>query len=255
MRFVKIWPFDGVVKMEAVGSSHPGRVREINEDAYRIELDRGLVVIADGLGGHPFGEVASELAVQAVQRFFSNTLPGLHLLPDLMLPEAVFFAHAALLDAMAEDPQLNGMGTTLLIVWIQPGSNTLRLSHVGDSRAYLLRSGELEQLTEDHTLLMEVIKAGTNSNWSGKELPPAHILVQAVGQGDVLKPSNLKISLNHGDRLLLCTDGLTNELAFEDIHLILSGASSIETACQDLVQAAIQNGGSDNVTVAVLGES
>lgn len=241
--------------MEAVGRSHPGRVRKINEDAYRIDLDRGLVVLADGLGGHPFGEVASELAVQAVLHFFNNTIPKLHPFPDLMLPEAVFFAHATLLDAMAEDPQLNGMGTTLLIVWIQPGSNTLRLSHVGDSRAYLLRSGELEQLTEDHTLLMEVMKAGTSSDWAGMELPPAHFLVQAVGQGDGLKPSNLKMSLKHGDRLLLCTDGLTNELAFEDIQVILSGASSIEAACQHLVQAAIQNGGSDNVTVAVLGES
>jgi len=254
MRFVKIWPVDGVVKMEAVGRSHPGRVRKINEDAFRIDLDRGLVILADGLGGHPFGEVASELAVQAVQRFFSNSISKFHPYPDLILHEAVFFAHAALLDAVDENPELNGMATTLLIAWLQPGSNTLRLSHVGDSRAYLLRNGELEQLTEDHTLLTELMKTRESTNWTETGMPPAHILVQAVGQGETLTPSNLEVSLKRGDRLLLCTDGLTNELAFEDIRAILSRASSLEAACQDLVQNAIQNGGSDNVTVAVLGE-
>lgn len=241
--------------MNAVGRSHPGHVREKNEDAYRIDLDHGLVILADGLGGHPFGEIASELAVQAVQHFFSNTIPEFHPFPDLMLHEAVFFAHASLKDAVEENPKLNGMGTTLLIAWIPPGSNTLRLSHVGDSRAYILRGGRLGQLTEDHTLLMEIMKAGMSTSWTETDMPSAHVLVQAVGQGDILKPSNLKLTLKPGDRLLLCTDGLTNELALEDIQAILSRSSSLEAACRDLEQAALQNGGSDNVTIAVVGES
>lgn len=241
--------------MNAVGCSHPGHVRELNEDSYRIDLDRGLVVVADGLGGHPYGEIASALAVQAVQRFFSNSISEFHRFPDLMLHEAVFFAHATLKDAVCEDPKLNGMGTTLLIAWIPPGSSTLRLSHIGDSRAYLLRGGELKQLTEDHNLLMEAMKAGTSLSWTEADMSSAHVLVQAVGQGDMLKPSNLKMTLSRDDRLLLCTDGLTDELALEDIQTILSGAGSLDAACRDLMQAALHNGASDNVTIAVVGES
>jgi serine/threonine protein phosphatase PrpC len=255
MKFVKIWPVDGVVRMNAVGRSHPGRVRDKNEDAYRIDLDYGLLVLADGLGGHPYGEIASELAVQAVQRFFRGAHPELHPFPELLLPEAIFFAHAALKDAVCENPKLEGMGTTLLVAWILAGSNKVRLSHIGDSRAYLLQSAKLEQLTEDHTLLTQAMKTGMASSWVEKNLPSAHVLVQAVGQGEVLKPSSLEIHLERGDRLLLCTDGLTNELAPEDIEAILSHSNSLEDACQGLVQATLQSGANDNVTVIVAGES
>jgi serine/threonine protein phosphatase PrpC len=255
MKFVKIWPVDGVVRMNAVGRSHPGRVRDKNEDAYRIDLDYGLLVLADGLGGHPYGEIASELAVQAVQRFFRGAYPELHPFPELLLPEAIFFAHAALKDAVCENPKLEGMGTTLLVAWILAGSNKVRLSHIGDSRAYLLQSAKLEQLTEDHTLLTQAMKTGMASSWVEKNLPSAHVLVQAVGQGEVLKPSSLEIHLERGDRLLLCTDGLTNELAPEDIEAILSHSNSLEDACQGLVQATLQSGANDNVTVVVAGES
>lgn len=251
MEAVKIWPKDGMVKMNAVGRTHAGRVREKNEDSLRLDPERGLVVVADGLGGHPHGEIASELAAHSVERFFQNSVSENHHFPDLLLPEAIFFAHAALKEAACESPYLHGMGTTLVIGWIPPGSRQLRLAHIGDSRAYLLRGGRLEQLTEDHTLWMETMKAGKNLGWTEPDLSAAHILVQAVGIGEMLRPSNLELTLEHGDRLLFCTDGLTNELTSADIRAILSRPTSPDETCQNLIQAALQAGGNDNVTVAV----
>ncbi len=251
MEYVKIWPKDGMVKMSAVGCTHAGRVREKNEDSYHLDPERGLVVVADGLGGHPHGEIASELAAQAVERFFQNSVSENHPFPDLLLQEAIFFAHAALKDAACENPYLHGMGTTLVIGWIPPGSDQLRLAHIGDSRAYLFRHGNLEQLTEDHSLWVEMMKAGKSPGWTEPDLSAAHVLVQAVGIGEMLRPSSLELALEHGDRLLFCTDGLTNELASADIRAILSRPTSPQETCKNLIRAALEAGGNDNVTVAV----
>ena len=223
--------------------THTGRIRENNEDAIYPETDGYsleplLVAVADGLGGHREGEVASRVAMDAAVA--SDGPPW----------QRVKAANSAILDAVLKRPQLVGMGTTLTLAELDPGGN-VTLGHVGDSRAYLLRSGRFIRLTVDHTFVQEEIEAGRLTEEQARRHPNRSHLTRALGFGRDVAIDVGSSSLKVGDRLLLCSDGLTSMLTDDQIatHLVKGPPSD---AVWGLIEAAIRAGGHDNVSTVVV---
>jgi PPM family protein phosphatase len=203
-----------------------GLLRSGNEDALLVLPEADVVGVADGLGGHAAGEVASALAVEELREALTGTGEADPSEVGAALAEALQRAHARVAEA-GRDPKRRGMGTTAVLAHLRPGRTWV--AHVGDSRAYLLAGGRLRQVTRDHE------RFGS--------------LTQALGLGDV-QPDVTELETGEGDRLLLCTDGLTNTTDDDDIASLLAEGTPQE-ATDALVLAALQNGGIDNVTVVV----
>lgn len=224
-----------------------GRVRERNEDS-RFPQDAGsaegpiLVAVADGMGGHVAGNVASNLAIETA------TAPAID--DDIAAEQRVAAANDAIIELVGEDPTLSGMGTTMTL-GIFERDGTLRLAHVGDSRGYLLRNGELSQLTDDHTVVAELVELGHLSSDAADDHPQRHLLTRSLGLGPVTV-DGFSVELEASDRVLLCSDGLTTMLADEEIATILGEDKSVESVVWDLIEAANSAGGLDNTTVAVI---
>jgi PPM family protein phosphatase len=241
--------------LEGAMLSDPGRVRAVNEDCAAYVLpnpddptDRhsALLVVADGMGGHAAGEVASRLACGAVVRAFSeggDSPPGL-------LRKALALANATILAHAARDTRLAGMGTTLTAVVVKDGKAWL--GHVGDSRAYLLRQHRLQQLSEDHSLVAELVRRGKLSLEAARQHPEKNVIFQALGTTTEVDPSiwSAGLVLKLGDVLLLCSDGLTDLVPDEEIAASLAGCEPLN-ACQDLLRQALDAGGHDNITIGV----
>ena len=232
--------------------SHPGFSRDNNEDAFSIFPDRNLYILADGMGGHQAGEVASRMAVDTASNFINGQeLKSPTELHGEILMGAIYAAHQSIQEMASSDFNLTSMGTTLVLAWIPPPGNTLWLSHVGDSRAYLFHQGNLRRLSEDHTYLNQIRKAGKlpedPHNW-----PPRNILSQAVGSSLVISPDVLNLELHPGDRILLASDGLHDVLSDMQISQILSEPKLPHKLCDDLINSALQNSAEDNVTVIVV---
>jgi protein phosphatase len=274
-------PATAAVEVELGAQSNPGLVRPNNEDHYLVvrgqrvleslltnlpegeipprhsEVAYGLMV-ADGIGGHAAGEVASRVAIGTLVNLVLNT-PEWIMRWDAAETDEVMnraserFLHIdeVLRDRARADPHLHGMGTTLTLA-ISLGAELI-LAHVGDSRAYLFRGGQLHQLTRDHTMAQVMVKLGMVPTSAAINHPLRHVLMNALGgRGNPPTPEVEHITLKHDDQLLLCTDGLTDLVDDATIGAILSRAGSASTACQTLVETALRNGGKDNVT-AVLG--
>lgn len=221
--------------MRVETASEVGHVRRRNEDDLLVDLDRSLLVVADGMGGHPAGDVASRLAVRAIDESLSgDALADAETRPET-LREAVRLAHDALLVAGADDPARAGMGTTLVVVHLDEPAGLLTVAHVGDSRAYLLRDDELRVITHDHV---------------AEGLLGRRRLTQAVGASRDIRPEVAELPVRSGDRVLLCTDGLTDEIDDELIRrLAAPAAADAPEAVRELVAAALDAGGVDNVTL------
>ena len=215
-----------------------GRVREGNEDSYMVH--EPLFAVADGMGGHQGGEVASKLALDTL----------LEATDGVALAQAVQDANRAVFERAGSDPALAGMGTTLT-AFIADG-DTLRLAHVGDSRAYLLRDGELQRITTDHTVVEGLVEKGELTPQEASIHPQRSILTRAVGvEGDV-QVDQASLDLRPGDRLLLCSDGLTGMIEDDHINRILEERPDPQDAADALVEAANEAGGQDNVTAVVI---
>ena len=225
------------MRIRVGASSDIGRARERNEDAYLTSPP--LYAVADGMGGHRGGEVASALAVDVLSR--GDETP---------LPQRVREANRAVFDRQADDRSVAGMGTTVTAVEID-GSN-VRLAHVGDSRAYLLRDGELRMLTEDHTLVQQMVEEGKITAAEAHEHPQRNILTRVVGVDPDVEVDEHTVDTREGDRLLLCTDGLTAMMRDESVHELLAKSEDPQQAADDLVAAANRAGGLDNITVVVI---
>jgi PPM family protein phosphatase len=226
-----------------------GRVRAGNEDSLLVDPSLGLYVVADGLGGHRAGEVASALAVERIhERVRRGSAAGEE--PAAVLARALLDAHDAVRQAADGGPELTGMGTTAVVGWIS-GADWLWLASVGDSRAYRLRAGVLDQLTEDDTLFEELRRAGELPA-DPLAWPPRQQLTQALGPSPAVVPRVSDFRLTAGDRILLCSDGLTDMLSDAEIGLLLSGELAPQQVCDALVEAANQRGGRDNITVALI---
>ncbi|HSF85420.1 MAG TPA: protein phosphatase 2C domain-containing protein [Acidimicrobiia bacterium] len=225
--------------------SHVGRVRRGNEDSLAPTTDGAgegpvVIAVADGMGGHVAGEVASHLAIEAAMKGD----PG-----DVDAHGRVSAANEAVAAAMRDDPDLSGMGTTLTL-GIFRGDGTVQIGHVGDSRAYLLRNGELRQITTDHTLVARLVADGHISESEARTHPRRHLVMQSIGMHNV-DIEEAELQLEPGDRVLLCTDGLNSMIDDEAIAGLLADASPAEAAWR-LIDAANAAGGYDNTTVAVV---
>lgn len=224
-----------------------GRTREHNEDAYAVVqlLDGLLCAVADGMGGHAAGEVASRIAIEKMEHAARAARLGQPLLPELQ--NAADAAHAAIREA-AQDGR-EGMGCTLTVVAVRPGK--LELLHIGDSRAYLLHDGAIEQLTDDDTLVGEMQRQALLTEAEAREHPARSVLTRALGVGQVADFSAATIDSRPGDLLLLCSDGLTGHLTDDELLARLDPKQGLEPVAKALVAAANEAGGSDNVTVVL----
>jgi len=229
------------VRVRVGATTDVGVVREQNEDAYLVRAP--IYAVADGMGGHQGGEVASRLALETVDRKSRED-------HEVDLRNAVRDANRVVLDRASGDTNLSGMGTTLTMLRVE--GPRVRLAHVGDSRAYLLRDGELRQLTDDHTLVNRMVREGKLTEDEARIHPQRSILTRALGVDGELEVDVFTVDLDPGDRVLLCSDGLTSIVADDEIRGILMSHPDPQAACDELVAAAIRGGGPDNITVVVL---
>ncbi|MFO7548214.1 MAG: PP2C family serine/threonine-protein phosphatase [Acidimicrobiia bacterium] len=224
-------------------ASHQGRLRPVNQDSvHPSTAGRGegpvVVMVADGMGGHAAGEVASQMAVEHA------------LAVDGSVEERVLAANSAILEEATRKPELAGMGTTLTLVEL--GDDLVgRLAHVGDSRAYLLREGRLEQITEDHTVVRQYVASGKITAEEAVGHPHRSMLTRALGLTYRLEVDRDDVVFRAGDRLLLCSDGVSGMLSEAEIHEILQ-LGTPEEAVWGLVEAANRAGGHDNITALVV---
>lgn len=218
-----------------------GRARERNEDAYLTE--HPLYAVADGMGGHRAGDVASSLALETLQHIADRREWD-------RLAEQVKEANRAVFGKASGDRALSGMGTTLTAA--VTGDREVRLVHVGDSRAYLLRDGEFRLLTEDHTLVHRMVQEGRLTEEEAGVHPQRSILTRALGVEEDVKVDERSLDVQGGDRILLCTDGLTAMVRDESIAEVLTTSSDPQEAAEKLVDMANRAGGLDNITVLVL---
>jgi len=228
-------------------ATHVGLVRAGNEDSVRPINDGSMeepvvIAVADGMGGAVAGEVASRVAIEAalVQEPTDDLTPG----------DRVRNGNAAVVDAVAADYELSGMGTTLTLGLFLP-SGTVRIAHIGDSRLYLYRDGELQQLTTDHTLVAELVALGQITPEQAETHPRRHLVTRVIGT-PVIDVDEFDLDLEPHDRLVFCSDGLNSMLRDQEIAAKLAEASSPSEAAWSLVEAANAAGGTDNTTVAVV---
>lgn len=232
------------MKLSIGATTDVGQVREANEDSYLVE--EPLFVVADGMGGHIAGDVASSTAVEVISsRAGSASSEDPQTLADL-----VRSANAAILDKAEEDPALSGMGTTCTLVLLD--GHKAFLAHVGDSRAYLFRDDRLEQVTEDHTLVARMVKEGRIRAEEAEHHPQRSIITRALGVEANVDVDLISFDLRDGDRLMLCSDGLSSMIGADVIAAALRENGDPQTAADELVRRANAAGGEDNITVVVI---
>ncbi|ACX52419.1 protein serine/threonine phosphatase [Ammonifex degensii KC4] len=232
--------------MEWVAKSDQGLIRPRNEDAYLVLPDKGLFAVADGLGGHQAGEVASQLAVSTVAQFWQEERE----VSLEKLVAAVKAANEAVYRASLARPECMGMGTTLTVCLLK--EKELLWAHVGDSRGYLLRGEEISQFTRDHTLVAELLREGEISPEEVKYHPYRHVLSRALGIEATVEVDAGSFVLEQGDIILLCTDGLTLHLAPEEILRLVREAESLPAGGEKLLAEALERGGEDNITLVMV---
>lgn len=223
-----------------------GRKRTNNEDAFRIIQDRGIFVIADGMGGHRGGEVASSIAVRIVCEHLQEIPEPIE---ENDLREALYAANGRIFQTALKDPSLYRMGTTTIVTVVR--DNKILIGHVGDSRVYRLREGELERITSDHSLVFQLISEGKLTESEAKDHPNRNALIRAVGVDRSVEVDCITLD-DLGDRLLMCTDGLTEMVEEDSIKSILETNDDPQEACEKLVDTANENGGIDNTTVILI---
>ena len=228
------------MKVSVGAATDIGQVREGNEDSLLVVAP--LYAVADGMGGHRGGEVASSLALETVQGMFERK--------EGSLADQVVEANRAVFDRSQNDRSVSGMGTTLTAALVD--GNRVHLVHVGDSRAYLLRGGELAQLTEDHTLVHRMVMEGEISQEEAETHPHRSILTRALGVDQSVQVDEGDVEMADGDRLLLCTDGLTGMVPEGQIREILLESADPQEAVEKLVKVANRAGGIDNITAVIL---
>jgi protein phosphatase len=242
--------------------SHPGLRREANEDSVCARQDLGLYLVADGMGGHAAGEVASRMAAQVIETFINDTreadvnttwpfpYDSALTLDGNRLTAAFRLANRRLAAAMAADENLRGMATTAAAFLANKGKPVV--AHVGDSRLYLFRDGKLRQVTQDHSWVTEQVRAGVLTEADARHHPWRHVVTRALSGGDDPEVEVSELDLKVGDRIMLCSDGLSGVVAPERLAAIVGQPGRLDLICQNLIDAANEAGGPDNITVAML---
>jgi protein phosphatase len=248
------------ISLESHGVTDRGQLREHNEDSFVVEEGAGLFVVCDGMGGHAGGEVASKIATETIAEFIGKHRDddwpygreaGAPEAADL-LRNAALLANQRITERIESEPWLARMGTTMVSALVE-SDGRCHLANVGDSRGYLWRQGALRQLTSDHSWVNEQVLRGLLSRTEAETHPLKNVITRALGAKDTLPVDLLEDRLEAGDRLLLCSDGLTGMLSDEEISVVLAqtGATS-EEICRQLVEEANLAGGEDNITVVLV---
>jgi serine/threonine protein phosphatase PrpC len=246
--------------IEAFGLTDVGKKRKHNEDAYALDAEEGLFVVADGMGGHAAGEVAAKITVDTIGEFIAATRQKeeatwpfkynheLHFNSN-RLAVAIEKANERVMSAVAAQPWLKGMGTTVVAGLLN--EKIISLAHVGDSRAYLYRSGELTLLTDDHSWVHEQVEAGILTEEEAKTHPLKNVVTRALGGGPSVLPDLREMEFVRGDAFLFCSDGLTTMLSDEEIRDSVASdeKGNPEALCSALIALANEKGGVDNITV------
>lgn len=244
------------MKIMASGLSDVGCVRASNEDSMGLFHDLNLYVVADGMGGHAAGEVASKMAVEQIKACIAPSAAGTGAVADIgqcneeKLVKAISHANLQIFLTGSKDAALNGMGTT--VVALLSSGEELAVGFVGDSRLYLLQNGAFQQLTEDHSVVNEYVQKGLITPEAAEHHPQKHVLSRAMGTAPEVQVEAFTRKPKAGDTYLLCSDGLSNKLSASEIHAILKQSKSIDDASKQLVQSAIHAGGEDNITVLLV---
>jgi protein phosphatase len=237
------------MKLVFAGNTDVGCVRSANQDSYFIDLEGRFCVVADGMGGHAGGEEASRIAVDVIKSYLEAKWEQ-QLSPQELLQSAISLANDAILKDQEANPIRREMGTTIVVVIFIDDEPWY--CHIGDSRLYLLRDAALNQISEDHTWIAKAIQSGTVDAEEARSHPWRHMLMQCLGREDIDKIKAVKIDFQPSDRLLVCSDGLTEELSNTYIADQLKVTNSCEQAAINLVNAAIDHGGKDNITVVII---
>lgn len=235
------------MEIRVSGNTHTGMARSQNEDAYGIFPDLSLYIIADGLGGHAAGEVASKMAVDIITSEIASASPSGADMQSI-IEWAIQAANSSILLKAEKDYKLQGMGTTVVVVAIR--TDKAIVAHVGDSRAYLIRDNIITQITRDHTVVEEYVRIGLLTDKDALYHPSRHMLARAVGTEGVATADIESVRLQTGDTLLLCTDGLTNMLPDKEIlQTVCELRPDAENITGRLIELANNSGGIDNITV------
>ena len=242
--------------VRAASATDRGRVRRNNEDSCLVALEQKLFIVSDGMGGHQAGEIASRAVVSVLPKMVEQRLAGVSSprarVIELALREAVVGLSRRLREQSAGHVGLKGMGATVVLAWLRGSEGMAHLAHMGDSRIYLFRQYRLTQLTEDHSVVALLVKHAEITPEEAREHPARGRLSRYVGmEGDVY-PDVRTVNLQDGDRVLLCTDGLTDMVPDEQIAVLLRASPDPEATCQALVAAANTAGGRDNVSAIVI---
>jgi serine/threonine protein phosphatase PrpC len=247
--------------IRAFGITDVGRKRKHNEDNFAFDVNEGLFIVADGMGGHAAGEVASKITVETIGEFIAATrqkeeatwpFKYNHELDfnSNRLAVAIEKANERVMAAVAAQPWLKGMGTTVVAGLLN--EKLLSLAHVGDSRAYLFRDGQLSRLTDDHSWVHEQVTAGILTEEEAKTHPLKNVVTRALGGGPSVSPDLQELVFSAGDRFLFCSDGLTTMVSDEEIHDAAEEIKATPALCKHLVDLANEKGGVDNITVVVV---
>jgi serine/threonine protein phosphatase PrpC len=251
------------LKIVAAGLSDIGLQRDINEDSFVINNSAGLYIVADGMGGHSAGEVASKIAVQIIQKnvtyWINNSIPVTEIFdfPDMTLSargnylsSSIKLANRIIHEISQEYPKYAGMGTTIVILAIMP--STIIAANVGDSKLYLIRGNSIEPLSKEHSIVAEKLEMGLITEEEAKISPLRHVLTRNLGSSDTVDVDVFEIEHIYNDRFLLCTDGLTDLVSDNEILTIMKNGNNPEYICQKLISEANRRGGHDNITATVV---
>lgn len=235
----------------SAGLTDPGLVRSVNQDNFYIDPEGRFFIVADGMGGHAGGQEASQIATKYIRAHLEEYWDS-EISCEEILQEALKKANEGILDDQAEHPERGDMGTTSVVVIFR--NNESWYAHIGDSRLYRFRDAKLEQISEDHTWVARALKMGDITSEQAKAHPWRHVLFQCLGRKDLRQVDVFPLDVQTGDRLLLCSDGLTEEVADEIISESFNSDKSCEEVAKELVKSAKDGGGSDNITVIIVAQ-
>jgi serine/threonine protein phosphatase PrpC len=248
------------MELRAYGLTDVGRQRQHNEDTFLVQPDAQLFLVADGMGGHAAGEIASKIAAETISEFIITTKEDEGTWPHAYderyrrstnrLMTALRLANTRVLEAMRKDARLRGMGTTVVASLID--GDLASIAHVGDSRAYLIREGQMSRITNDHSWVFEQVQAGMLTEAEAEKHPLRNVITRALGGALTVNPEASEYQVRESDTILLCSDGLTGMVPEDEILRIVTEHENVQEACRALIDFANARGGYDNVTAILI---
>lgn len=235
----------------STGLTDPGLIRSVNQDSYYIDPNGHFFIVADGMGGHAGGQEASQIAAKCIRDYLEKHWDS-EITSEELLQEALQKANQGILEDQLENPERGDMGTTSVVVIFRNDEGWY--AHIGDSRLYRFRNSKLEQISEDHTWVARALKMGDITPEQARSHPWRHVLFQCLGRKDLRQVDVFPLDVQSGDLLLLCSDGLTEEVPDDLIVEAITSSKSLETIPEALIESAKNGGGSDNITVVLVAQ-